>query len=104
MTMTNRTSKLEELIEKYEHLKKDYIPTEEKLNSELSDVRMQILDRSRARTSFTGDPLKDLSISKFGKEFKENYLQLVQLRDMLKKAEGQFILVNDTSYNLLVKV
>jgi len=102
MTMTNRTSKLEELIEKYEHLKKDYIPTEEKLNSELSDVRMQILDRSRARTSFTGDHLKDLSIFKFGKEFKENYLQLVQLRDMLKKAEGQFILVNDTSYNLLV--
>lgn len=102
MTMTNRTSKLEELIEKYEHLKKDLIPTEDKLNSELSYVRLQILDRSRARTSFTGDPLKDLSVFKFGKEFKDNYEQLVHLRDMLKKAEGQYVLVHDTSYNLLV--
>lgn len=102
MTMTDRTSKLEELIKKYEYLKKDLIPIEEELNSELSDVRLQILDRSRARTSFTGDPLKDLSIFKFGNEFIENYEQLVQLRDLLKKAEGQFILVHDTSYNLLV--
>jgi hypothetical protein len=100
--MTNRTSKLEELIEKYEYLKKDIIPTEEKLNSELSDIRLLILDRARARTSFTGDPLKDLSIFKFGKEFKENYMQLIHLRDMLKKAEGQFVLVHDRSYNLLV--
>ncbi len=102
MIITDRTSKLEELIEKFEHLKKDFIPTEEKLNSELSDVRLQILDRSRARTSFTGDPLKDLSIFKFGSDFKENYLQLAHLRDMLKKAEGQFVLVHDTSYNLLI--
>ena len=102
MTMTNRISKLEELIEKYEHLKKDLIPTEDKLNSELSYVRLQILDRSRARTSFTGDPLKDLSVFKFGKEFRDNYEQLVHLRDMLKKAEGQYVLVHDTSYNLLV--
>lgn len=102
MTMTDRTSKLEELIEKYEYLKKDLIPIEEELNSELSDVRLQILDRSRARTSFTGDPLKDLSIFKFGKDFIENYEQLIHLRDVLKKAEGQLILVHDTSYNLLV--
>jgi hypothetical protein len=100
--MTNRTSKLEELIEKYEHLKKDIIPTEEELTSELSDVRLQILDRSRARTSFTGDPLKDLCIFKFGIEFKDNYEQLIHLRDKLKEAEGQFILIHDTGYNLLV--
>ena len=92
MITTNRTSKLEELIEKYEHLKKDIVPTEEKLNSELSDIRLQIIDRSRARTSFTGDPLKDLSIFKFGTEFQANYMQLVRLRDMLKRAAGQFVL------------
>lgn len=98
----DQTLKLEELIDKFEHLKKDLIPTEEELNAELAKVRLQILDRARARTSFTGDPLKDLSIFKFGKDFKNNYRQLVHVREMLKNAANEFILIHDTSYNLLV--
>lgn len=104
MPKSERTLKLEELIERFENLKQDLTPTEEKLNAELSTVKQQILDRARARTSFTGDPLKDLSIFKFGKKFKENYEQLLNLKDMLKKAEGKFILIHDTSYNLLINV
>ena len=102
MNTSDQTVKLEGLIDKFEHLKKDLIPTEEELNAELAKVRLQILDRARARTSFTGDPLKDLSIFKFGKEFKDNYEQLVQLREMLKNAVNEFILIHDTSYNLLI--
>ncbi|MEN8262230.1 MAG: hypothetical protein ABFR82_02085 [Nitrospirota bacterium] len=102
MISSERTLKLEELIEKYDHLKKDLKPVEEKLNAELSRIRLQVLDRARARTSFTGDPLKDLSIFKFGKEFSENYAQLLNLKNILKNAEGQFILIHDTSFNLLV--
>ena len=102
MITSERTLKLEELIEKYDHLKKDLMPVEEKLNTELSRIRLQVLDRARARTSFTGDPLKDLSIFKFGKEFSENYAQLLNLKNILKNAEGEFILIHDTSFNLLV--
>lgn len=100
--MPHRTIKLEQLINKYEHLKKDLIPVEEELDNELAKVRLQILDRARARTSFTGDMLKDLSIFKFGKEFIANYQQLLQLRDLLKSYEGNFLLIHDTAYNLLV--
>jgi hypothetical protein len=102
MNTSDETLKLEELIDKFKHLKIDLIPTEEKLNAELAKVRLQILDRARARTSFTGDPLKDLSIFKFGKEFKDNYDQIVHLREMLKNAVNEFILIHDTSYNLLI--
>lgn len=102
MITSERTLKLEELIEKYDHLKKDLMPVEKKLNAELSRIRLQVLDRARARTSFTGDPLKDLSIFKFGKEFSENYAQLLNLKNILKNAEGEFILIHDTSFNLLV--
>jgi hypothetical protein len=102
MTNSDQTLKLEELIDKYEHLKKDLVPTEENLNAELAKVRLQILDRARARTSFTGDPLKDLSIFKFGNNFKDNYDQLVHLREMLKNAANEFILIHDTSYHLLI--
>ena len=102
MTISDRTSKLEKLIETFDHLKGDLIPTEEKLNAELSKIRLQILDRARVRTSYTGDTLKDLSVFKFGKEFRENYEQLLNLKNILKNAEGEFILIHDTSFNLLV--
>ena len=102
MITSDQTLKLEELIDKYEHLKKDLVPTEEKLNAELAKVRLQILDRARARTSFTGDPLKDLSIFKFGNKFRDNYDQLVRLREVLKNAANEFILIHDTSYHLLI--
>jgi hypothetical protein len=102
MITSDQTLKLEELIYKYEHLKKDLVPAEEKLNAELAKVRLQILDRARARTSFTGDPLKDLSIFKFGNKFIDNYDQLVRLREMLKNAANEFILIHDTSYHLLI--
>ena len=102
MIPSDRTVKLEELIEKYAHLRKDIIPVEEKLNAELSKIRLQVLERARARTSFTGDPLKDLSIFKFGKGFTENYEQLLNLKNILENAAGEFILIHDTSFNLLV--
>jgi hypothetical protein len=102
MVTSERTLKLEELIEKYAHLRKDLIPVEEMLNAELSKIRLQILERARARTSFTGDPLKDLSIFKFGKGFSENYEQLVNLKNLLINFAGEFILIHDTSFNLLV--
>jgi hypothetical protein len=104
MSDADRTIKLEELIEKFEDLKHDLIPIEEKLIAELSRVKQQILDRARARTSFTGDPFKDLSIFKFGKQFKENYEQLLRLSEMLEDAKGKFILIHDTSYNLLINI
>ncbi len=104
MNKSDRTLKLEELIEKFGNLKRDLAPTEEKLNAELSKVKQQILDRTRARTSFTGDPLKDLSIFKFGEGFKENYEQFLNLKHMLKKAESKFILIHDISYNLLINI
>lgn len=100
--MPERTIKLEELIHKFEDLKKDLIPVEEELEKELTAVRLQILDRARARTSFTGDRLKDLCIFKFGGEFEKNYQQLLRLRDLLKGREGEFILIHDTAYNLLI--
>lgn len=98
----DRTIKLEELIEKFESLKKDLAPAEEKLNDELKKIKQQIIDRARARTSFTGDQLKDLCIFKFGREFKENFEQLVTLNNILKKSAGEYILIHDTSYNLLI--
>ncbi len=100
----DRTLKLEELIEKFEALKKDLAPAEEKLNEELKRIKQQVIDRARARTSFTGDQLKDLCIFKFGREFKENFEQLVALNNSLKKHTGEFILIHDTSYNLLINV
>jgi hypothetical protein len=100
--MPERTIKLEELVHKYEHLKKDLIPVEEELEKELTAVRLQILDRARARTTFTGDRLKDLCIFKFGREFEKNYHQLLRLQDLLKSHEGEFILIHDTAYNLLI--
>ncbi|MCK5140184.1 MAG: hypothetical protein KAQ85_10115 [Thermodesulfovibrionia bacterium] len=104
MQDSDRTVKLEELIKKFGNLRRDLIPTEEKLNAELSKVKQHILDRARARTSFTGDPFKDLSIVKFGKKFKENYEQLLKLKDMLEDAKGTFILIHDMSYNLLINI
>lgn len=104
MHESERTAKLEELIEKFENLKKDLVPAEIKLNDELKKVKHQVIDRARARTSFTGDQLKDLSIFIFGKEFLENYKQLIALKDILKNAKGEFILIHDTSYNLLINV
>lgn len=100
----DRTLKLEELIEKFEALKKDLAPAEEKLNEELKKIKQQIIDRARARTSFTGDQIKDLCIFKFGREFRENFEQLVALNNILKKHTGEFILIHDTSYNLLINV
>ncbi len=99
---SDQTLRLEELINTFEHLKKDLVPAEEKLNAELSRVRLQILDRARARTSFTGDPFKDLCIFKFGAEFRQNFDQLLHLKEILKNAAGDFILIHDTSYNLLI--
>jgi hypothetical protein len=98
----DRTAKFEKLIEKFERLKKDLIPTEEKLNAELAKVRQLILQRARANLSFTGDRLKDLCIIRHGKEFRENYEQLLRLRSILANAVGEYVLIHDTSYNLLI--
>ncbi len=103
-TETERTEKLEELIEKYEILKQEVIPTEKELKAEILAVKKKIIDRVRARVSFTGDPLKDLSIFTFGGEYKDNYNQLLHLRDILKNAEGEFMLIHDTSHNLMINV
>lgn len=102
MLKYDRTLKLEGLIDKFESLKKDLAPAEESLKDELRKIKQQIIDRARARTSFTGDELKDLCIFKFGREFKENFEQLVTLNNILKKSAGEFVLIHDTSYNLLV--
>ncbi len=98
----DQITKLGELIDKYELLKKDFIPTEKNLEDELYRARLQILERARARTSYTGDLVKDLCIIKFGNKFRENYAQLERLRDLLKKFTGEYVLVHDTGYNLLV--
>ncbi len=104
MPEIDRTVKLQELIEKYESIKQDLIPTEKELKAELTGVKQKIIDRARARLSFTGDPLMDLSIFKFGTEYQENYDQLLALKDLLENAEGEFILIHDTSYNLMINV
>lgn len=100
-----RTKKLDELIEDVKNIEQriqDLYPARKRRHDELVKVTQHILERSRSNISYTGDWLKDLSIFHFGVNYKENYIQLLNLKNILKNFENQFVLIHDTSSETLV--
>jgi hypothetical protein len=100
-----RTNKLDELIEDVNNIERsiqDLNPARQRRNDELVKVTQCILERARSNTSYTGDWLKDLSVFHFGVNYKENYKQLINLKNVLNKFKNQFVLIHDTSSETLV--
>jgi hypothetical protein len=100
-----RIKKLDELIEDVKNIERqiqDLDPARKRRNDELVKVTQHILERARSNISYTGDWLKDLSIFHFGVNYEENYKQLLNLENILKNFENQFVLIHDTSSETLV--
>lgn len=92
------TNELKEFIE----LENSLMPRRRAIEETLEKTKGKILDSARTDSCLSNCRLKDLSIIEAGIYYQEYYDKLVKIRKKLENARGEFVLVQDTDYELLL--
>ncbi len=92
------TNELEEFIE----LEKSLMPRRRAIEKTLEQTMGKIYDNARTDACLSNCRLKDLSIIEAGLYYQEYYDKLVRIRKKLENARGEFVLIQDTDYQLLL--
>jgi len=92
------TNELKEFIE----LEKSLMPRRRAIEETLESTRAKIIESARTDSCLSNCRLKDVSIMEAGLYYKEYYDKLVTIRNKLENAAGQFVLVQDTDYQLFL--
>jgi len=91
-------NELTEFIE----LEKSLMPRREAIEDTLEKTRGKIIEKARTDLCLSDCRLEDLSIMEAGLYYQQYYEKLVKIRNKLRKARGQFVLIQDTSYQLFL--
>ena len=92
------TNELEEFID----LEKSLMPRRRAIEETLEKTRGKIIDSARTDSYLSNCRLKDVSIMEAGIYYQEYYDKLVKIRKKLENATGQFVLIQDTDYQLFL--
>ena len=94
------TNELKEFIE----LESSLMPRRRAIEETLERTRAKIIDSARTDSCLSNCRLKDISIMEAGIYYEEYYEKLVRIRKKLENAVGQFVLIQDTDYQLFLNL
>jgi len=83
-------------------LERSLMPRRIAIEETLEATMGKIFDSARADANLSGDQLEDLSIVEAGIYYQEYYDKLLKIRKKLESARGQFVLIQDTDYQLFL--
>jgi len=83
-------------------LEKSLMPRRTAIEEALEATMGKIIDSARTDSSLSDDQLEDLSITEAGIYYQEYYDKLLKIRRKLENARGQFVLIQDTDYQLFL--
>lgn len=83
-------------------LEKSLMPRRIAIEETLEATMGKIIDNARADACLSDDQLEDLSIIEAGIYYQEYYDKLVRIRKKLESARGQFVLIQDTDFQLFL--
>lgn len=89
-------------LKEFVELEKSLMPRRRAIEDTLEITRGQIIDNARADACLSDCRLEDLSIMEAGIYYEEYYDKLVKIREKLENAKGEFILIQDTDYQLFL--
>ncbi len=92
------TNELEEFVE----LEKSLMPRRRAIEETLEKTRGQIFENARTDSCLSNCRLKDLSIIEAGLYYQEYYEKLSRIKRKLERAKGEFVLIQDTDYQLFL--
>ncbi len=92
------TNELKEFID----LENSLMPRRRAVEETLEMTRGKIIESARADSCHSNCRLKDVSIMEAGIYYEEYYDKLVKIRKKLENAVGQFVLIQDTDYQLFL--
>ncbi len=92
------TNELKEFIE----LEKSMMPRRRAIEETLERTRGKIIEKARTDSCLTNCRLKDISILESGLYYEEYYDKLVRIRNKLERVKGEFVLIQDTDYQLFL--
>ncbi len=91
-------SELTEFID----LEKSLMPRRAAIEETLERTRGKIIDKARTDQFLTQCRLEDVSIMEAGLYYQQYYDKLVRISNKLEHAKGQYVLIQDTSYQLFL--
>jgi hypothetical protein len=92
------TNELREFID----LEKSMMPRRRAIEETLENTRAKIIESARTDACLSNCRLKDVSIMEAGLYYEEYYDKLVKIRKKLERATGEFVLIQDTDYQLFL--
>ncbi len=85
-------------------LEKTLMPKRLAIEENLEIITEEIIDKTRCGSCLSHDQLEDLSIIETGIHYQEYYEKLLQLREKLENARGEYMLIQDIGYQLFLNV
>jgi hypothetical protein len=95
-------SEFKQECEEFHILEKSVRPKRLGVEVALEVMREEIIEKARASSSLSDDPLEDLSIIEAGIDYESYYSKLKQIRRKLENARGKYVLIKDTSFQLFL--
>ena len=92
------TNELKEFID----LENSLMPRRRAVEETLERTRGKIIESARTDSCLSNCRLKDVGIMEAGIYYQEYYDKLVKIRKKLENAVGQFVLIQDTDYQLFL--
>ena len=92
------TNELNDFID----LENSLLPRRIAIEEALENTRGKIIESARTDSCLSNCRLKDVSIMETGIYYQEYYEKLVKIRNKLENAAGQFVLIQDTDYQLFL--
>jgi hypothetical protein len=83
-------------------LEQSLLPRRRAIEDTLEKTRGKIIERARTDSCLSKCRLEDLSIIEAGMYYQEYYDKLVRIRRKLENAIGEFVLIQDTGYQLFL--
>ncbi len=83
-------------------LEKSMMPRRRAIEETLENTKAKIIESARTDSCLSNCRLKDVSIMEAGLYYEEYYDKLVKIRKKLERATGEFVLIQDTDYQLFL--
>ena len=89
-------------LKEYIDLEKSLMPRRRAIEETLERTKGKIIESARTDSCLSNCRLKDLSIIEAGLYYEEYYNKLVRIRKKLERMKGEFVLIQDTDYQLFL--
>ena len=89
-------------LKEYIDLEKSLMPRRRAIEETLERTKAKIVESARTDSCLSNCRLKDVSIMEAGLYYEEYYNKLVRIRKKLERMKGEFVLIQDTDYQLFL--